>query len=64
MTEFGLSNIFLTTSLFFLTISRQVQFMLPNRESRENRERSRLCNQGRTLQDVTARENFAGRRSQ
>jgi hypothetical protein len=39
----------LTTPLFFLTIANQVQLMLPNRESRENRERSRLCIQERTL---------------
>ena len=52
----------LTMLSFFLTINHQVQFMLPNRESRVNRERSRLCNQERTLQDVTARK-LAGRRS-
>jgi hypothetical protein len=56
MSDYGFKNILLTTLPFFLTMSHQVQFTLPKRESRENRERSRLCNQGRTLQNVTARE--------
>ncbi len=54
-------NIHLTMMSFFRTIKHQVQISLHNRESRENRERSRLCNQGRTLQNVTTRKKPCGK---
>lgn len=51
----------LTSAFFSRRIRHQVQPGLHNRESRENRERSRLCNQERTLQYVTARNQPCGK---
>jgi len=54
-------NIHLTMVPIFPRMGHRVQLGLHNRESRENRERSRLCNQGRTLQNATARQKSCGK---